>query len=140
MYTRSHFRHAFEICRQETLSLVADVQPSLFKRQAHPAFSPISWHLGHIAYTESLWILEHLAGQSCGLSQHKKLFSADGLPKALRENVPDLPEVLSYLEKVRDRTLSYLDRTDFSTQSRLWYWLLQHESLHAETIAIVLKG
>ncbi len=97
MCTRFHFRHAFEICRQETLSLATDVQPGLFKRQAHPAFSPIGWHLGHIAYTESLWILEHLAGQSCGLSQDKKLFSSDGLPKVSRENVPDLSEVLGYI-------------------------------------------
>lgn len=52
--------------------------------------------------------------------------------------MPDLSEVLIYLIEIRDRTLSYLKETNFSTHSRLWYWLLQHENQHAETIAMVM--
>ena len=135
---RLHFRQAFEACRQETLNLVAAVPSSLFKRQVHPAFSPISWHIGHIAHTESFWILECLAGQSCKFSQYERMFLSDGSLKSERENIPDLSEILIYLTEVRTLTLSYLDEADFSNQSRLWYWLLQHEAQHAETIAIVM--
>ena len=54
----------------------------------------MGWHLGHIAFTEALWILEHLAGQPNPLAEHRLLFAADGLPKSAREQVPDLTTTL----------------------------------------------
>ncbi len=135
---RTYFRQALDDCRQTTLNLITDVPPELFKRQAHPDFSPVGWHLGHIAYTESLWTAQHGAGQSGEFSHYLRLFEADGLPKAERENLPDLMEILVYLEKVRSQTLQTLAAIDLPTQAALWHWLLQHESQHAETIAMVL--
>ena len=129
---------ALEDCRIETLSRVATVPTELLKRQAHPDFSPVSWHLGHIAYIESLWIAEHLAGQPCAFPEYQQLFAADGLPKAERENLPALEEILSYLEEVRSQTTKVLSIADPSTELSLWHWLIQHESQHAETISIVL--
>ena len=133
-----YFRQAFEGCRHETLSRTANLSSQHLKQQAHPNFSPVGWHLGHIAYTESFWIREHLAGQSCGFPAYQRLFAADGLPKAERENLPDLPEILSYLGEVRSQTLKILSTTDLSAQAPLWHWLLQHESQHAETLSMVL--
>lgn len=109
-----------------------------YYRQSHPNFSPVGWHLGHIAFAEALWILEHLAGQDCPFPQYRRLFAADGLPKAERENLPDLPVVLEFLQGVRDRTWDYLESAPLAEQHRLWWWLLQHESQHAETMRIVL--
>ena len=40
-------------CRQKNLDLFATITDELFCQQAHPDFSPIGWHLGHIAYTEA---------------------------------------------------------------------------------------
>ncbi|MGB3294091.1 MAG: SUMF1/EgtB/PvdO family nonheme iron enzyme [Phormidesmis sp.] len=132
------FRQALKACRDETLSRVVNIQPELLKQQAHPDFSPVGWHLGHIAYIESFWILERLVGQPCAFPEYRQLFAADGLPKAERENLPDLQEILSYLEEVRSQTLKVLSSTDPSAQAPLWHWLLQHESQHAETVSIVL--
>lgn len=89
--------------------------------------------------TESLWILEHLAGQPCPFPQYRRLFAADGLPKAERQRLPDLPEVLAYLTAVRNQVWEYLAVAPLDQQLRLWCWLLQHESQHAETISIVLS-
>lgn len=133
-----YFHQALKSCRQETLSRTIDTQPECLKQQAHPDFSPVGWHLGHIAYTESFWISEHLAGQPGAFSEYRRLFAADGLPKAERENLPDLQEILSYLREVRSQTLKILSSTDPAAQAPLWHWLLQHESQHAETISIVL--
>lgn len=139
---------AFQTCRQQTLALIADIDDEVLRTQAHPDFSPVGWHLGHIAFTESFWITEYLAKQLPLFSQYEQLFSADGLPKAERQNLPKLAEILEYLAKVRSHTLSYLQQHPPnqhppsehppSEQSRLWHWLLQHESQHAETIAMVL--
>ena len=130
-------------CRRQTLGLVEGITPQTFCAQAHPDFSPVGWHLGHIAYTESLWVVEHLAGLPKQFPQYERLFAADGLPKSERQNLPALDEILVYLQAVRSQTFDYLYNiepyNDSSIEAvRLWYWLIQHESQHAETIAMVL--
>ncbi|MEO1385998.1 MAG: SUMF1/EgtB/PvdO family nonheme iron enzyme [Cyanobacteria bacterium J06634_6] len=128
-------------CRRQTLALATGVEPRFFSRQAHPAFSPIGWHLGHIAYTESLWIAGHLAGLPPAHGTYQQLFAADGLPKAQRQNLPSLGEILAYLDVVRSHTLQYLNTHPPTSQDKekLWHWLIQHEAQHAETIAMVLS-
>ncbi|HEY9878232.1 MAG TPA: SUMF1/EgtB/PvdO family nonheme iron enzyme [Leptolyngbyaceae cyanobacterium] len=135
---RQCLRIQFDACRTSTLKLVDALTAEEYYRQSHPDFSPVGWHLGHIAFTEALWILEHLAGQDCPFPQYRRLFAADGLPKAERENLPDRPIVLSFLQEVRSRTWDYLEKAPLVDQHRLWWWLLQHESQHAETMSIVL--
>ncbi len=89
-------------CRKLTLDLFEGIDYDTFSRQAHPDFSPIGWHLGHIAYTESLWLLEHCAGQPCQFPQYRRLFAADGLPKSERVNLPTLAEIQQYLNTIRE--------------------------------------
>lgn len=125
-------------CRQSTLQLIENITELEFRQQADPAFSPVGWHLGHIAFTESRWLLETFSQVPCPYPHYQKLFAADGLPKEERENLPDLPNVLAFLQDIRDRTLAYLDIAPLHDQLRLWRWLLQHESQHAETATYVL--
>ncbi|MEM8502800.1 MAG: SUMF1/EgtB/PvdO family nonheme iron enzyme [Cyanobacteria bacterium P01_D01_bin.1] len=131
------FQDALQECRCQTLALTDNITPELFCTQSHPDFSPVGWHLGHIAYTESLWILEQLAKRPNPFPQYERLFAADGLPKSERQNLPMLEEILGYLETVRSQTISILNRSTLE-DGRLWHWLIQHESQHAETIAMVL--
>jgi len=67
----------------------------------NPDFSPVGWHLGHIAYIESLWLLERGAEQH-RCSQNRRLFVADGLPKTERVNLPQEKSATTWtrLEKV----------------------------------------
>ena len=125
-------------CRQSTLGLLENLTESEFRQQSHPDFSPVGWHLGHIAFTESLWLLEHLKEDSCPYPHYQKLFAADGLPKAERENLPDSPDILAFLQDIRDRTFTYLETAPLYDQLRLWRWVVQHESQHAETATYVL--
>lgn len=112
--------------------------PAEYFHQAHGDFSPVGWHLGHMALIESQWILQHLAGQPCPVAPYRQLFAADGLPKAARQQLPELSLVLASLSTVRQAVWAYLDTAPLGPQLRLWLWLLQHESQHAETISIVL--
>jgi len=126
-------------CRLGTLALFKQVDEATFCRQAHCDFSPVGWHLGHIAYTESLWLLEHGAGMRSLFPEYRRLFVADGLPKSERVKLPTQEAIRHYLDTVREKVLSVLETVDLDEQERLWRWVIQHESQHSETIAFVLQ-
>jgi ergothioneine biosynthesis protein EgtB len=130
---------AFQQCRAKTLALFEGIDEATFCYQAHPDFSPVGWHLGHIAYTESLWLLERSASLPCLFPQYRKLFAADGLPKSERVKLPNLEESRYYLAVVREKVLDYLEVADLEQQERLWRFILQHESQHSEIMTFVLE-
>lgn len=124
-------------CRQTTLRQFQGIDDLTYRRQGHPDFSPMGWHLGHIGFIEEFWLLRHLAGAEPLYPAFDRLYAADGLPKCDRGNLPDLAATQDYLAEVRDRVFDYLDRAPLAEQARLWAFLLQHETQHGETIAIV---
>jgi gamma-glutamyl hercynylcysteine S-oxide synthase len=130
---------AFQECRAKTLVIFERMDEATFCCQVHPDFSPVGWHLGHIAYTESLWLLERGAGKPCLFPQYRKLFAADGLPKSERVQLPNLEEIRDYLDTVRTKVLDYLEVADLKEQERLLRFLLQHESQHCETVSFILE-
>jgi gamma-glutamyl hercynylcysteine S-oxide synthase len=123
-------------CRQYLSDLATDLQEHEYFRQAHPNFSPIGWHLGHIAYTEALWLLEGHFQQAPPYPQWRKLFAANGLAKQERQNLPSWPEIAVYLHAVRQE-VDKLSATN-PPPARLLDWLLQHESQHLETMQMML--
>ncbi len=134
---RVAIREALQECRSRTLELFDNLDEQIFTRQAHPDFSPIGWHLGHIAFTEAYWILERFAGKPALFPEYQKLFAADGLPKRDRQNLPRLESIQDYLEIVRNQVLNYLEIAPLDKQERFWRWLIQHECQHGETISFV---
>ena len=136
---REQLKQCLHQCRTGTLELFEGIDDATFRRQVHPDFSPVGWHLGHIAYTEALWLLERTARRQPLFPEYRRLFAADGLPKTQRVNLPTLAEVRRYLDTVRTQVFNYLETAEIEKQERLWRWLLQHESQHSETIAFVLQ-
>ena len=130
---------SLQSCRTETLALFTPVEDAIFCRQLHPEFSPVGWHLGHIAFTEAYWILEQLQGFKPIFSEYRRLFAADGLPKTERQKLPSFQIIEEYLQVVRDKVLDYLAIAPLEKQERLWWWLIQHETQHQETIALLLE-
>ena len=136
---RQQLKQWLNSCRLGTLALFDWVDEATFCRQAHLDFSPVGWHLGHIAYTESLWLLERTAGLPPMFPEYRRLFVADGLPKSERVNLPTFEVICQYLNAVREQVLAVLETVDLDQQERLWRWIIQHESQHSETIAFVLQ-
>jgi gamma-glutamyl hercynylcysteine S-oxide synthase len=135
-------RQWFAQSRSSTLNLLAALDREVFCNQAHPDFSPVGWHLGHIGYTESLWLLRRCAGLPPVEPAYDRLFAADSLPKRDRTSLPAYSEICDYLDRIRQQTFSYLEQltpTELQQQERLWRWLLQHESQHCETITLILQ-
>jgi gamma-glutamyl hercynylcysteine S-oxide synthase len=137
--TKAEIKQDYLDCRTHTIKLLTGIDYDTICQQAHPEFSPVGWHLGHIGYTEAYWILGKCAGLPPIQPHYDHLFAADGLPKSQRVALPELSEIFDYLALIRDRVLLYLDQAPLPQQERLWRWLLQHESQHGETIAIVLQ-
>ena len=123
--------------RRYTINLFDQIDESCFFPQAHPEFSPIGWHFGHIAFTEAYWILKYLADLAPIVLEDGRLFTADGLPKQERQHLPSRSAIAEYLQTVRTKTLDYLQTAPLEQQERLWRWLIQHESQHGETIAFI---
>jgi iron(II)-dependent oxidoreductase len=138
-FCREEILEALYQCRVQTLNLFAAIDSDTFYLQVHPNFSPVGWHLGHIGFTEAYWILERCAGYAPLFPQYKKLFAADGLPKAQRQNLPSLEVIQNYLETVRSKVFHYLETAPLEKEERLWRWLIQHESQHNETIIFILQ-
>jgi gamma-glutamyl hercynylcysteine S-oxide synthase len=141
-HLRQQLHQAYQANRTATLRLVAGLTPSQLTRQVHPDYSPIGWHLGHIGFTEERWILAHLAQRprtalTYQTPQFQRLFAADGLPKAERENLPTLAQLCTALAEIRAQVLDYLAVAPLALELRWWYWLLQHEAQHGETMAIL---
>lgn len=130
---------ALQQCRSRTLDLFSGIDSETLSCQAHADFSPVGWHLGHIAYTEAYWILERCAGLPPKFPQYHQLFDADGLPKSERQHLPPLEEIRDYVDAVRTEILTYLETAPLEKQERLWQWLIQHESQHSETITLILQ-
>ncbi len=126
-------------CRQKTIELSIEIDRTTLVTQAHADFSPLGWHLGHIAFTEAYWILEHLQGNLPLFPQYRQLFAADGLPKTQRQNLPSLTKIQHYLDAVRTKVLDYLSTAPIVEEERLWRWLIQHESQHNETISVIMQ-
>lgn len=138
-FLKTEIRQDFQECREKTLDLVANIDEHRFCQQIHPDFSPVGWHLGHIAYTEAYWILERCAGLSPQFPQYHQLFAADGLPKAQRQQLPRLADILDYLHTIRTQVFTYLETAPLIHQERLWRWLVQHETQHNETMTFILQ-
>lgn len=136
---RESLTQALQQCRFGTLKQFETVDETTLTAQPHPDFSPVGWHLGHIAYTEALWLLQHSARLSPIYPEYHQLFRADGLPKTERVNLPSLPTLLDYLKTVRTEVWRYLEIAELQQQERLWRFIIQHESQHSETVAIVLQ-
>jgi len=136
---RQNLKASMQHCRQLTLALFEGMDTDTFCRQIHADFSPVGWHLGHIAFTEAFWLLEQSAGQENPLAQYRRLYAADGLPKSERVHLPSLSATLVTLDRVRHQVWDYLEIAPLQQQERLWHFLLQHESQHCETIALLLE-
>lgn len=120
-------------CRAATLALFDGIAPDLFRRQLHPLYSPLGWHLGHVAYTEALWLL----GGAATTPALKRAFAVDGLAKSERTGIPERPEVLDYVARVRRAALVRLADPAAAIDLRLWRFVLQHEAQHAETASFL---
>ncbi|XFA73611.1 SUMF1/EgtB/PvdO family nonheme iron enzyme [Thermosynechococcaceae cyanobacterium Okahandja] len=137
---RDFFGQAWQQQRQQTLALIQDLPEANLRAQPHPLYSPVGWHLGHIGFTEALWLLNQPDHPAVS-DRYRYWFAADGRPKAERQQLPARAELLGYLAEIRQEAsdrLWGLSEAQWQQEARLWWWILQHEAQHSETLQMVL--
>jgi gamma-glutamyl hercynylcysteine S-oxide synthase len=125
-----------EEARRRTLALVQPVSDADLDRQHDPLMSPLVWDLGHIAAFEDLWICRE-TGLEPLRPELADVYDADETPRAARGDLPYLrrSEAVDFMDAVRERTLSVLDRVSpFIAEM-----LIQHENQHNETMLQTLQ-
>lgn len=135
--SRPMLRDAFVDCRAQTLALFAGLTDRQFREQIHPGYSPLGWHLGHIAYTEGHWLVHTCGGEPLPFPELERTFHVEGLAKHERTGIPPFDEVADYAAAVRGQMLDCLDRVDLDVHGRLYWFVLQHECQHAETVTLL---
>lgn len=138
----------FIATRALTERLLRNISVQDFHHAHHPDFSPIAWHLGHIAFFEARWALEHAHGESSFAPAEAWLFDPQSIPKPRRVDLPGAQTLLRNATRVRQRTLEHLRRETASASNPddqlrrglyVYRLVLAHEQQHAETIATVLR-
>lgn len=127
--------------RARTLEWIQALDDDAFCAWPDPDFSPIGWHVGHLAFTEASWVLERLLGDARLSAPYATRFAQDGRPKHERAEGLTRDELLAYLATVRAAVHEAWPRLDGSNElvrdGYLDWFLACHEHQHRETIAIV---
>ena len=125
--------------RERTLTLIEPVSYDHLNRVHSTLMSPLVWDLGHIAAFEDLWLCEQVGGLGPLREGLWEVYDASETPRAGRGDLPYLgpDEALAYLDEVRGRALSVLDRVD--PDPFLWEMVVQHEAQHNETMLQTLQ-
>ncbi len=125
--------------RDSLLRLVEDLDDAAFRTQFHPEFSPIGWHVGHVAFQEETFLLRRLAGRAPRLPELDSLFDSFQSEKAGRgRRLPERAALLDYAARVRDDVECLLrERSGDPEALGLARFLANHERQHAEIIVTV---
>lgn len=130
-----------DAARACTLAWVDPLDDDAWCAWPDPDFSPIAWHLGHLAFTEASWVLERLLGDARLSAPYATRFAQDGRPKHERAHGFDRAELLDYLATVRAAVREAWPRLNAEHElvrdGYLAWFLACHEHQHRETIAIV---
>jgi iron(II)-dependent oxidoreductase len=130
-----------EDARARTLEIFDLARESDLHQSPGFGFRPIIWHLAHIGAFEGYWLLQRLAGESALDERYERIFDPIKTPRESSQNLPTRREMERYLERVRERALRVLERTEFQTEDPLlsdayiFHLVLQHEYQHQETLA-----
>ncbi|HLV60165.1 MAG TPA: ergothioneine biosynthesis protein EgtB [Fredinandcohnia sp.] len=132
---------AMQDARALSLRLVEDLTDEQARRVADPAFSPLGWHLGHVAWQEERWLQREAWGRAPLVPEYDDLFDSFRSPKATRSaRLPPLDAIRAYAARVRVTSLELAEREGPSPLLRdgwVFRFLANHERQHAETMALV---
>ena len=130
--------------RTATVALTADLTDAPARTQYHPEFSPILWHVGHVAWQEEVWLLRRVGGHAPLRPELDAVLDSFVSVKSSRGGrLPPLAELRSYAQEVRERALALLEGLTFREDDPLLsgghvvHFLANHERQHAEIIATV---
>jgi iron(II)-dependent oxidoreductase len=120
-------------------------EESDLRRPPADGFRPILWHLGHVGAFEGYWILQRVKGDPTISPRYDVIFDPIKTPKEDSNNLPPIPEIESYLARVRESVLDFLETASASNSDPMlrdgyiFNMVIEHEYQHQETLAYLLQ-
>jgi iron(II)-dependent oxidoreductase len=130
-----------EDARRKTLAFASSLQPDAMSAWPDEAFSPICWHLGHIAFTEAHWALKRCGGKSEYSVPYARRFAQGGRAKSQRADGFEREKLFAYLDMVRQQVQNdwnAIQDSELGAHGYLDWFLACHEHQHRETMQLVL--
>lgn len=125
--------------RAKTLAFVQNLDDATLKAWPDAEFSPLCWHLGHLAFTEAHWALA-VNGDASLSAPFARRYAQDGCAKSERAEGYDRAALFDYLARVREAVeLRFASLEGEMSGAYLDWFLAAHEHQHRETLALVLS-
>jgi iron(II)-dependent oxidoreductase len=126
--------------------LAEDLDDADWRRQSHPDLSPVGWHLGHCAFTETYWLQEIILGDDRFTAPVASLYTPPLTPKPERgKQLPAAPALGAWVRELQSINVGILEtppaqvaRHPLQQDDYLLHFLVQHYSQHFETMVMAL--
>ncbi len=131
--------------REQTIELVGLVEDADLNRSLNAEFSPLRWHLGHIAAYEAFWVLVQAGGHPSLKPEFDHLFDPTRNPKANRVHLPARSEILDFSRRVREQVLTVLSDcapdhpNPLLRDGFVGNLVYEHECQHQEILTFLLQ-
>ncbi len=121
--------------RAASLELIADLDDQQLRVPMLPTINPLLWEIGHAAWFQEHWVLQHAARHKPIRPDGAQVFDSISIPHHVRWDLP-LPsrnEILRYVCQVSDQVSELLDRGRLM-KSLVYFIKLSvfHEDMHTE--------
>lgn len=104
---------------------------------------PPIWEMGHVGYTQELWILRHLDKQPPLWPHADSIYDSFNVSYKLRwdHKFPSRQQTLEYITEVLNRCRRRLEGRE-PTDAEVYFYRLvtQHEYMHSETMAMIRQN
>src|ERR1044071_337130 len=136
---------AFEETRANTLRLFDLCDERDLHESPGFGYRPIIWHLAHIGVFEAYWLVQKAQGKPAPDARYERIFDPISTPREESTNLPTRAEMESYLRRVRDNVLGYLEGFDFDSPDPVkqggyvFQLVLEHERQHQETLCYLFQ-
>ncbi len=123
--------------RSRTLQLVASLDDEQLTVPKLPIVNPTLWEIGHAAWFQERWVVQHAARKNAICADGPQLFDSIALEHDIRWGlpVPSRASMIAYLGKVRDTVLELLHEGPVSDELIYFVKLsVFHEDMHTEAL------
>jgi len=134
---------ALKDTRARTLELVGDLNDEQLLGPRLQIVNPLRWEIGHVAWFQEFWVLQHFGRQPPILEHGDQLYDSAHVAHDTRWDLPlpGIKETLAYMRQILERVMEQTSRERHVLRDAAGYHedyflhlVLFHEQMHDEAI------